>query len=230
VIPNFSASKKTAPPRKTRPLAHATVLARRTAWLCLVFFLATGPAMDLHAYRLQTKEQLWSLYHQHLKAGSLEIAENIHWLEEALRADFNNPLNALCPIKDKTEWEKYRYLFTMHLNLKLVDQYLAWGSQFNKREAYFFNAPWQQLNLESLDKAEKLFRYALVYWEDAKKWAKQANDPKYRWTELPGIQAWVDEGWRIMNGDLDYAAAIDKHLGKLAQVRQTFKNMDKDTY
>jgi hypothetical protein len=218
-------------PLPTRqPPAWTIALRRRALGLCLGLLLAAVPAMDLSAYRLQTKEQLWSLYHQHLNAGSLEIAENIHWMEEALRADFNNPLNALCPIKDKTEWEKYRYLFTMHLNLKLVDQYLLWATQFNKREAYFFNAPWQQLNLESLDKAEKLFRYALVYWEDAKKWAKQANDPKYRWTELPGIQAWADEGWRIMNGDLDYAAIIDKHLGKLAQVRQAFRNMDQNTY
>ncbi len=128
------------------------------------------------------------------------------------------------------EWEKYRDLFTMHINLKLVDLYLQWGSQFNKQEAYFYNAPWQQLNLESLDKAEKVFRYALVYWAEAKVWSKKASDAKFRWVELPGIQAWADESWRIEGGDLDYQAIIDRHLGKLATVRQTFKKMDKTTY
>lgn len=183
---------------------------------------------DAYAYRLSFKEQLYKLYHQHLQAGSLDIAENIHWLEECLRADFANPLNAMAIIHNKTEWEKYRYLFTMHINLKLVESYLQWGSQFNKQEAYFFNAPWQQLNIESLDKAEKLFRYAIVYWDEAKAWSKKAEP--FKWTELPEVQAWEDEQFRIMTGNLDYKAIIEKHLGKLAQVRQTFKDMTKNTY
>lgn len=201
----------------------------RLVWTAVILaILALCLPAPAHAYRLGFKEQLYRLYHQHLKSESLDIAENIHWLEECLRADFANPLNALAVIHNKTEWEKYRYLFMMHLNLKLVESYLQWGSQFNKQEAYFYNAPWQQLNLESLDKAEKLFRYSLNYWEDAKAYAKKLE--AFKWTELPAVQAWEDEQYRIATGDLDYQAIVEKHLGKLEQVRQTFKNMDAKTY
>ena len=79
-----------------------------------------------------------------------------------------------------------------------------------------------------LDKAEKLFRYAIIYWDEAKAWSKKTES--FKWIELPEVQAWEDEQFRIMNGDLDYQAIIEKHLGKLAQVRQTFKDMNKSTY
>ena len=204
------------------------VFRSRLIFVALLAFFGLACAQNSFAYRLAFKEQLYKLYHQHLKSESLDIAENIHWLEECLRADFANPLNAMAIIHNKTEWEKYRDLFTMHINLKLVESYLQWGSQFNKQEAYFYNAPWQQLNLESLDKAEKLFRYALVYWEEAKAWSKKLK--QFKWIELPEIQAWEDEQFRIDTGDLNYQAIIEKHLGKLAQVRQSFKNMDDKTY
>jgi hypothetical protein len=60
---------------------------------------------------------------------------------------------------------KYRYLFTMHLNLKLVEEYLALGSKWDKRNAYFYNAPWKDQNLESLKTAETCYKTAEHYWK-----------------------------------------------------------------
>lgn len=195
----------------------------------LSILISAGPlAQDVHAYRLMYKEEFYRLYHQQLYMQNMDIAENIHWLEAAMKADFANPLNALAKIKDKRDWEKYRDLFNMHLNLKMVECYLQWASRYNKQEAYFYNAPWQQLNIESLDKAEALLRVALVYWADAVSWSQKAES--FRWIYLKELQEWQDEQYRIQNDELDYQAIIERHLGKIAQVRQTFKNMDAGTY
>ncbi|GAB6090814.1 hypothetical protein [Spirochaeta dissipatitropha] len=200
---------------------------RRFAAFFLLFILAVPGTV--HAYRIIYKEQLYRLYHQHLYQYPERIAENIHWLEQALRADFVNPLNALARISNETEWERYRHLFTLHINLKLIEQYLAWGNRFNKREAYFFNAPFRRQNLESLETAETLFRYALVYWDEA---LEQVDilEGLPRWIHLPEVQRWEDDFFRISRGELDYGRIIAGHLDRLEEVRAAFEAMDWNTY
>ncbi|MEX2442236.1 MAG: hypothetical protein WD492_01425 [Alkalispirochaeta sp.] len=185
-------------------------------------------AGNAFAYRLTYREQLYRLYHQHFTMYPERIAENVYWLEQALRSDFANPLNALAEISNDREWEWYRYLFTMHVNLKLTDLYLQWGAQYMKFEAYFYNAPWQKENLESLDRAEDLFRYARHYWKAAQDWSQEAAP--IRFVHLEEIQRWEDEHDRIRTGDLDYGRLIDRHLDRVAEVRAAFQAMDRDTY
>lgn len=180
------------------------------------------------AYRIIYREQHYRMFRMHLYQYPELITENIYRLEQALRADFANPLYALAVIQDERDWERYRALFTMHLNLMLVEQYLLWGSKYNKFEAYFFNAPWQKQNLESLERAEELFEYALVYWDEVKEWSEIAYE--MRWTHLPEVQYWVDENHRIETGDLDYEFLIDRHLERLREVRERFEAMGPDTY
>jgi len=201
---------------------------RLGARMVMVTLLLLIACPTLSAYRIEYKEQLYKMYHRQLYMYPLDIAENIHWLEQALRADFANPLNALAVIHTPEEWERYRNLFVMHLDLKLVELYLLWGSKYNKQEAYFFNAPFKKENLASLDKAEKLFKYSLTYWAQAKEYAAQAASRK--WLNLKEVQEWEDEMARIQDGSLDYAAIVDKHLAKLETVRATFRNMDASTY
>lgn len=184
--------------------------------------------MPSHAYRLLYAEQLYELFHQQFYQYPENIAENVFWLERSLRADFANPLNALAVIQTKTEWERYRYLFRMHVNLLLVEQFLLWASKYNKREAYFYNHPFKQQNLESLETAEALFRAALPYWEEAKRWSVRAWELQFVYLEE--IQNWSDENYRIETGDLDYEAIIAGHLEKLQEVRAEFQAMDESTY
>ncbi len=174
------------------------------------------------------REQLYRMYRRQFYDRPLNLNENIFWLERALRADFANPQHAIARIETEREWERYRYLFTMHLNLKLVELYLAWANRYNKREAYFYNYPWVDLNLESLEKAEDLFHYALVYWDEAKVWSERAA--RMRFVELPRVQYWVDQSYRIETGDLDYEAIINQHLERLYRVREEFLDMDGFTY
>jgi hypothetical protein len=156
--------------------------------------------------------------------------ENIYWLEKALKAEFANPLYALALIENETQLEKYRTLFTMHLYLKLIEQYLYLGNKWNKRNAYFYNAPWKEQNLESLETAETCFRTALYYWQDAAEWAAKSRDRRFRYINLQKVQFWEDEAFRIEEGDLDYEAIINRELTLLQQVRERFQAMDETTY
>ncbi len=198
---------------------------------CLVILVASFfffQGRSLGAYRLIYREQLYQLHHRQLYNYPLDIAENIHWLETALRADFANPLNALAHIENETEWEKYRQLFTMHLHLKLTELYLLWATGYYKFDAYFYNYPWKPQNLESLDKSEVLLTSALVYWDEALRYSNEAS--RHRWIYLNEIQFWEDENYRIQNDELNYRHIIEKHLSRLQDVRREFQAMDNTSY
>ncbi|MCL2478024.1 MAG: hypothetical protein FWF22_00880, partial [Treponema sp.] len=155
-----------------------------------------------------------------------DTMENIYYLEKALKADFCNPLYAVALIENETQWEKYRYLFMMHINLKLIEQYIMLGNKWNKRNAYFYNAPWKDINLEALDTAEKCFNAALYYWNDAKDWAERSLDKRFRFIELDRVKYWEDEAFRIDNKSLDYEKTIKRELDLLQNVREKFQAMD----
>ena len=193
-----------------------------------IFLLCMIAVPSAEAYRLLYKEQLYELYHVHLYQYPERIKENIYWLEQVQEADFANPLNALARIESNREWEWYRYLFSMHINLKLTELYLRWGGKYNKFEAYFFNYPFKDENLESLEIAESLFEEARYYWSEAQRWSDRASN--FSWFHLEEVQHWADESHRIDTGELDYGAIIDRHLRRLRQVRAAFEAMDENTY
>jgi hypothetical protein len=167
------------------------------------------------------------LYHLHFYQYPDDTMENIFYLEQALKADFVNPLYALAAIENREEWAQYRTLFKMHVTLKLVDLYLTLGSKYDKMVAYFYNAPWKEENLESLELAEQAYRVALLYWQEARSWAAKLP---WLYFNLEEIQNWEDERTRIWNGDLDYGDIIGGHLDRLQRIRQQFLNMDENTY
>jgi hypothetical protein len=184
--------------------------------------------LGLSAYNLRFAEEFYQLYHRHFYENGTNVKENIFWLEKALQSDFANPLNALARIDNKTEWEKYRYLFYTHVNLKLVEQHLQLARNYDKREAYFFNAPWAEYNIKSLGSAEEAYRMGLYYWEQAKIWSQRAS--RWPWIDLEEIHDWQDESYRIQTGELDYDRIIQKHLQRVDRVRTAFENMDESTY
>jgi hypothetical protein len=198
----------------------------KRVFLSISLFLAVlGQASTYDVY---FKEQFYKLYHQHYIAYPEDSIENIYWLERAQKADFCNPLYALAKIEDPKHWEKYRYLFSMHLDLKLIEQHLRLGSKFDKQVAYFYNAPWKDQNLESLKSAESCYKAALAYWAEAKAFALKAR--AIRFTELPEVQNWMDEAYRIDTGELNYEKIVGDELARLAKVRADFQAMDSSTY
>jgi hypothetical protein len=194
----------------------------------LALLILLCAALGAAAYPVYFKEQYYRLYHTHYSESPDDLNENIYWLEKAKRADFCNPLYALATIEDERHWERYRYLLDMHLDLKLIEEHLALGSKFDKRVAYFFNAPWKDQNLESLKIAEAAYMAALGYWAEARDLAKKAMS--LRWLRLDDAANWTDEAYRIEQGELDYAQVIDKQLTRLRKVRADFEKMDASTY
>jgi len=195
----------------------------KTAFL-LIFIAVSLP---VNSYFVTYKEQYYRLYHIHHIQYPDDSMENIYWLEQAMKADFANPLYALALIENEVQWEKYRYLFNMHINLKLIEQHLYLGNKWNKRKAYFYNAPWRDQNLESLETAETCYRAALYYWDEALKWYEKASDKRFRWINLQKVQFWEDEVARIGDGTLNYGKTINRELTLLQGVREKFQAMEK---
>ena len=196
----------------------------------LALFLLAAAALPLFSYVVRYKEQFYRLYHIHYSQSPDDTMENIYWLERAVEADFCNPLYALARIETKEEWEKYRYLFMMHVNLKLVEQHLRLGAKWDKQAAYFYNSPWKEQNIESLNTAEACYNTALYYWREATVWAEKANAGKFKFLILDDIQFWEDERERIATRELDYGRTIERELARLEQVRADFVAMDENTY
>jgi hypothetical protein len=203
------------------------VVVRMLVLFCVFSLVAT----QADAYIIKYKEEYFGLYHIHYIQYPDDTLENIYWLEKALNADFANPLYAMALIENEVQWEKYRNLFMMHAYLKLIEQYLYLGNKWNKRHAYFYNAPWKEQNLESLETAESCFKTALYYWDFAKEWAEKVyGERRFRFINLQRIQYWEDEAARIESGKLDYSRTIERELVLLQNVREKFQSMDKDTY
>lgn len=192
----------------------------------LVFVLFVLNIPDADAYIIRYREEYYRLYHLHYIQYPDDTMENIYFLEKALAADFANPLYAVAHIENETEWEKYRYLFTMHLNLKMVEQYIYLGNKWNKRNAYFYNAPWKNENLESLETTETCYKTALIYWNEALVWAQKALDRRFRFIDLAEIHFWQDEAARIESKVLNYGFTINRELVSLQRVREKFEAMD----
>lgn len=203
---------------------------RITAAVAALFLSALFFPQPASAYYVQYKEQYYELFHLHYIQYPDDTMENIYWLEQAIKADFSNPLYALALIENETQWEKYRALFMMHVHLKLIEQYLLLGSKWDKRNAYFYNAPWKEQNLESLKTAETCYRAGLSYWRTAVDWAGKATAGKFRFIHLERVQFWEDEAARIAEGSLDYERIINRELTRLEKVRATFTAMNETTY
>lgn len=196
---------------------------RKASLLAILLFAS---ATALSSYQVYFKEQYYELYHTHYIQYPDDTIENIYWLEQARGADFCNPLYALAKIPDEKHWERYRYLLNMHIELKLIEQHLYLATKYDKRVAYFFNAPWKRENLESIAIAETAYKAGLFYWKTAKEWAAKAN--RLRWTFLPEVQFWIDEAYRIETGELDYGRTIERELSRLDKVRKAFEAMSDD--
>lgn len=191
----------------------------------LFAFFTASPAFS---YMVKYKEDYYKLFHVHYQQYPDDVMENIYWLEKAVQADFCNPLYTGVKIDDEKDWEKYRYLFMMHINLKLIEQHMRLGRTYDKQVAHFYDAPWKDLYIENLEKAKSCYNAGLYYWREAKLWAEKANVGKFKFLCLQDIQNWEDERERVGNGKLNYEKILNRELTRVQKVIDEFSVMEKE--
>ncbi|MBQ0051455.1 MAG: hypothetical protein KBT11_05260 [Treponema sp.] len=191
----------------------------------LFVFFTVSPAFS---YMVKYKEDYYKLFHVHYQQYPDDVMENIYWLENAVKADFCNPLYTGVKIEDEKDWEKYRYLFMMHVNLKLIEQHMRLGRTYDKQVAHFYDAPWKDLYLENLAKAKSCYEAGLYYWQEARLWAEKANVGKFQFLCLTDIQNWEDERERVGTGKLDYEKILNRELNRVQKVIDDFEKMEKE--
>ena len=182
------------------------------------------------AYMVKYKEDFYRLYHVHYQQYPDDCMENIYWLEKAAQADFCNPLYAHTKIENKKQWEKYRYLFQMHINLKLIEQHLRLGRIYDKKAAYFYDAPWKDEYLRNLEKTLACYNAGFYYWQEARLWAEKAGVKEFQFLTLTGVQFWEDELERIKTGELDYSVMLNREVKRVEAVRNSFLAMESKSY
>lgn len=173
------------------------------------------------------KEDFYKLYHVHYQQYPDDCMENIYWLEKAAQADFCNPQFADFKVTTEKQWEKYRYLFQMHINLKIIEQYLRLGRTYDKKVAYFYDAPWKDEYLRNIEKALSCYKAGLYYWQESKLWCEKANESKFNFLFITDKQNWEDERERIKTGELDYEKMLKREISRLEKVQAEFEAMDK---
>lgn len=195
-----------------------------------ILLLAIIFVCNASAYVCKYKEDYYKLYHIHYAQTSDDCIENIYWLEKAVEAPFANPLYAMAKIEDEEHWEKYRYLFMMHLNLKLLEQHLRLGRIYDKETAYFYDAPWKDEYLRNLEKAKTFYEAGYYYWQEAQLWAEKASTTNFNFLWITDLQNWEDERYRIVTGELDYKKTLDRELTRVNKVIDTYVAMDSKNY
>ena len=199
---------------------------RIAVYLFSIIFLFI-PLQHANAYMVKYKEDFYKLYHVHYQQYPDDCMENIYWLEKAVQADFCNPQFAGFQITDEKQWEKYRYLFQMHLNLKLIEQHLRLGRIYDKKCIYFYDAPWKDEYLRNMEKALSCYKAGLYYWQEAKLWYEKADAPSFNWLFITDKQNWEDERERIKTGDLNYEKMLNREIERLEKNIQELNQMDK---
>ena len=197
--------------------------------LFLVFasLFFTVPLTDANAYMVKYKEDWYKLYHVHYQQYPDDCIENIYWLEKAAQADFCNPQYVDFKIETEKQWEKYRYLFQMHINLKLIEQHLRLGRTYDKKCIYFYDSPWKDEYLRNMEKALSCYEAGLYYWQEAKVWCEKASAPSFNFLFITDKQAWEDESARIVSGDLDYERMLTREIERLKKNIEELQQMDK---
>lgn len=181
-------------------------------------------------YVVKYKEDWYKLYHIHYAQNPDDCIENIYYLEKATLSDFCNPLFCDAGITTEKEWEKYRYLFQMHINLKLIEQHLRLRRIYDKKVKNFYDAPWKDEYLRNLEKTLSCYEAGLYYWKEAKLWAEKANVNDFNFLFITKRQAWEDERERIKTGELDYTKILNREIERVKKVQKEFLETPSKSY
>lgn len=153
-------------------------------------------------------EDYYELYGMKLYYNENTLRKNIARLKTALTCKFRHPSMALVRITSEEEYQKYRNLMFMHLNILIMRNHLKIAARYDKRKIYFFNMDFAKEIAESLDIAKRYYQESLPYWKKAQRYARKAHEIKIT-TDLGFIES---ERYSIVHGELDYGKIINGYV------------------
>lgn len=161
-------------------------------------------------------EDFYRLYgmQQYYDENSLRM--NIMRLQTALKCRFRHPSEALVKTDSVKEYEKYRKLMFMHINILIMRNHLKIGMRYDMVKIRFYSGSFAEEINDSLNTAEKFYKDALPYWKRAKQLAEEASRIKIT-TDLGTMES---ERYSIIMGELDYGKIIGDHLRRVGEKRR----------
>ncbi|UGQ17565.1 hypothetical protein [Borrelia sp. RT1S] len=190
--------------------------------LCL-FISSLFLTVDMNASsKFFYAEQWYVTFNTQMKRRPQNFKRNIFLLKNALDFPFGNPQYSLAKVETKEEWDKYKLLFKMHVNLLLVKQHLYLGDLFDTRHVHFYKTPRKNGILENLNKAANFYKIAVSYYKEALTLHKKLKGYKSTIIQSDGIENWEDEHYRIEIKELDYFDIIEKELTRIEKTKNFF--------
>jgi hypothetical protein len=159
-------------------------------------------------------EDFYELYARRSCYGEEEINLNIVFMQGALKSPYRPAYRSLVPIHSEREHEKYRNLLKMHMNVRIMQDYLTLGRLYDMQKLYFYHEESKEDLIKSLKRAEYYYLVAKDYWTDVKTFAVEAyvmNDIR-----IP-LENLEDEMRLIVQRDVDwqYDRILNIHLEKV---------------
>ncbi|WNY63219.1 hypothetical protein RAC47_03990 [Borreliella carolinensis] len=189
----------------------------------LILLLLVAVAKVNASSKFYYAEQWYVIFNSQMKKKPENYKKNIFFLQKALKYPFGNPKYSLTKIETKKQWEKYKLLFKMHVNLLLVKQNLYLGDLFDTRNLYFFKTPEKNGIILNLEKSKKLYKMAINYYNEALKYHKKLENYQSVKLENDGITNWEDEYHKISLKKLNYYDIIKKELLRIDETKAFFE-------
>ncbi len=159
-------------------------------------------------------EDFYLLYAKRCYYGEEEINLNIVFMQGALKSPYRPAYDSLVPIHSEIEHEKYRNLLKMHMNIRILQDYLTLGRLYDMQTIYFYHADFKDDLIQSLQRAEYYYLIAQDYWIEVKKYAVDAYTMREVQINLDNLE---DEMRLIVQRDVDwqYDRILNIHLAKV---------------
>jgi hypothetical protein len=165
------------------------------SFLFITFFGFSAPT------KLIFIEQYYKLYESNLYSTAADHKRNVFWLENALKMPNIHPSMAIVITNTWEEYVKYKLLLRFHINFLLTKEYVDWGWEYDKQDVVFYNMEWAEKIKSSFEIARTRYLAAKIYWEETKKWSKEAaaQNVHIGWEQIE------DLNWKIDNSQFDYS-------------------------
>ncbi|AAX17288.1 hypothetical protein [Borrelia hermsii] len=191
--------------------------------LCLVIFSILLITNINASSKFFYAEQWYVIFNEQMKKTPDDYKRNIFFLQNALKYPFGNPNYSLSKVETREEWNKYKLLFKMHVNLLLVKQHLYLGNLFDTRHTYFYKTPKKKGILANLNQATNFYKLAASYYTEALKYHEQLHKYKFTKMQSDGITNWEDEYHRIEMKELNYYDIIKRELIRIEKTKEFFQ-------